>query len=137
MKRTVVSAQKVVEVEKKVEPISIPIPAPPKVFRWQKIGGGHLYWRNHIIKPGQVFEATKEELPKSFMDTLICLEPDKLKEEEKRIKEAATVNLVHYRVVKAPGAEGLWNVVNEAKKAINENPLEKEQAEELKAALEA
>jgi hypothetical protein len=132
------------KVEPKVEPtpkVEEPIKVEPKVaevvdtrLRWKKIGGGHLYWKNHIIKPGEIFLAKTEDLPKAFMDTLVCIDTDALKKEKERIKEEGSVTPLLYRLAEVKG--GLWNVVNEKKKPINEKPLSRELAEELKAALE-
>jgi len=42
-----------------------------KMCRWKKIGGGSLRWRGQIIKAGQIFYATEEELPKAFQKQIV------------------------------------------------------------------
>ena len=46
------------------------------VLSWKKIGGGSFHWRDQIIKPGQIFEARREDLPEAFMDVLELLNPE-------------------------------------------------------------
>jgi len=120
--KKVVVPETIKEIEKEVGPV---------LLSWKKIGGGSLHWNNRIIKPGETFEAALEDLPKAFMDTLECLEPNELqKVTEKQTRESQTIEIL-YKLEEADGSEDLYNVVNEEGKAINEAPLPKESAEEL------
>ena len=38
--------------------------------KFKKLGGGCLYFKNRIIKPGQVFSYDKTKMSKSFLDVL-------------------------------------------------------------------
>lgn len=106
----------------------------PKVFRWRKLGGGSLRLPNRIIKPGEIFTAAAEELPKSFMDALQCLDEVEMKAyEQKRIIDIKRAESVY----DLEEVDGGWNVVGDNGKPINEFPYTKEDAEQLKSALEA
>lgn len=103
--------------------------------RWKKIGGGSLRLGNRIIKPGEIFYASESELPKTFMDTLVCLDKEDLQKIKDGTKQASKISEVLYRLENDATFKGLWNVVNEEGKAINEKPLEKAIAEELLTAI--
>lgn len=108
------------------------------LLRWKKVGGGSLRWKNHIIKPGQVFLASVEELPKSFLNSLECI--DNIQEIKSEAIAQGTNEELYIIVSVGPEEvdNELFNVVNIATdKAINETPLTLEQAKELKTALEA
>lgn len=98
-------------------------------LRWQKIGGGSLRWKNQIIKPGEVFLAHREDLPKSFMDCLVCLDSVEVQKEKTNIQDKVEAPPVLYTLVELP--DNLWDVVNEMGKPINENPLDIDQANAL------
>ena len=36
-------------------------------IRWKKVGGGGFHFNNRIIKPGQIFMARVDEIPKHFV----------------------------------------------------------------------
>lgn len=118
-----------------VSEVVIPVVTGPVKLHWKKIGGGTLRLKNQIIKPNQSFYAALEEIPKAFLDRLICLDDSKLEEIKIQAKKEAQTPEVLYTIKKTN--KGLFNVVNAGGKAINESGLSKEQAEELKAALEA
>lgn len=103
-------------------------------LQWKKIGGGALYWNNQIIKPGQLFFANREDLPKAFLSSLECMNPEKLKELDEAIaKETQTPEILY--VLKKVKNTNLYNVINSENKAINEEPLSKEDAEEMLTAM--
>lgn len=104
-------------------------------LHWKKIGGGSLRLKNQIIKPNQTFYAALEEIPKAFMDRLICLDDSKLAEIKLQVKKETQTPEVLYNLKKA--GKGLFNVANLSGKVINELPLTEEAANELKTALEA
>ena len=98
-----------------------------KVLKWQKVSGGPFYAiideQSVLLKKGQKFEATEEEVPKAFRDTIICLS---------KVVEAPESQSAHddapYTVVET---EGGWNVVDEENELLNEQPLTKQEAEAL------
>lgn len=106
-----------------------PVEEGPAILTWKKIGGGSLRLRNRIIKPGEVFQAALTDIPKAFMDCLICMDPDDLAKEEE-IVYAADKNIPDQFSLIEVGNE-LWDVINKEGKAINEEPLLKEDAEAL------
>jgi len=97
-------------------------------IRWKKVGGGSLHLKNRIIKPGQVFLAYPHEIPEAFRDNIIAI--DKLPEEKPVIGVKAT-----FTIEKKVGQ--YYNVVNSSGKVMNEKGLKIEEAEKLKATLEA
>lgn len=100
-------------------------------IRWRKIGGGSLRWNNKIIKPGEIFEADEDKLPKAFMDTLICVNPeDRGKIQEAQKAEKQTKEIL-YKLQSDTEDENLWNIINEEGKPINEKPMVKEEADAL------
>lgn len=110
---------------KNVDRDHTPPPAPePKKVKFRKIGGGSFRMANgKIIKPGQVFEAFPEQIPGAFRDVVVPLEPEL---EDPPVE----VTPPGYEIVKSP-EKGKWNVVNAQGKAINENPLSREDADVL------
>lgn len=44
--------------------------------KWKRLGNKSFRMANgRIIKPGQIFEATEEEIPKAFRDLIVLAEP--------------------------------------------------------------
>ncbi len=113
------------------------------ILKWKKTGGGSLRLagrKQSIIKPGQVFEAKRSELPKAFMDTIVCLSEEKEKEFKTAIisKEVgkAAENSV-YVLEPIEDKPSFFNVVHkDTKKAVNEKPLREKKALELISTLE-
>jgi len=128
MKRT----KKVVAVEEPTVEKPIVYPVTVGVL-FKKIGGGTMRWNNRIIKPGEKFVANPDELPKAFMPSLQCLEPEKLKNWSAIVEKETQTPEVLYKLKKLK--DGTYNIVNEQKKAINEEPLTLEEAEEMLTAL--
>jgi hypothetical protein len=95
----------------------------PKPIRWKKIGSGGFLFKNHHIKPGQIFTATVEEIPLAFRDVIVPIEDvptDKL--------------LVNPEILyKKELIEGTntYNIVSSTGKILNENPVTLEEAEKL------
>lgn len=124
------------KVVKAVEEVEILSPQ----YRWRKLGGGALHLNNRIIKPGQVFVASPEEIPKAFLDLVECLDRENVPTaqivKEAKMQEVSKPENI-YEIVPIEGEE-TFNVVNTVSgKPINEEPLTSEEAEELKTALEA
>ena len=99
-----------------------------KEYRWKKIGGGTLrYIRGHIIKPGEVFIATEQEIPQAFRSKVVALDEVSPSTDK---KQAPTVNNPHYEIV--PSGAGWFDVVNTAsRKPINEKKLREADAEKV------
>ena len=99
---------------------------PTGVIRWKKIGGGGFYFRNHIIKPGQIFTARPEDIPKAFRDTVIPLD---------EIVEVPEVPVVVTKTTytKQPrGKSKLWfDVIDDKGKVLNEKALKEDVADQL------
>jgi len=112
---------------KRVRTQELRIPPPSEdsvVIRWQKVGGGSLYFKNHIIKPNEKFWAAKESLPKAFMDTLIPL--TKLPEEEVVVEQKVEAG---YKL--SPKGRGWFDIVDEKTgKKLNEKSMRLDEATE-------
>lgn len=122
--------------ERKNKPTIVTVVEPEKLL-WRKIGGGHLIFQNRLIKPNETFYAHEKDIPKAFKDSIICVD-DVVR--QKVVKEQANqvqkTQEVKYKVKVTKDPEQ-FNVVNENGKAINDKPLIKDLAEELKASLES
>lgn len=96
------------------------------VIRWKKIGGGGFYFKNRIIKPGQVFTAKASEIPASFRDLCIPLD---------EIKPAPVIPVkvtpAEYKISPRGKGKTWFDVIDKNGKAINEKALSKEVAEKL------
>jgi hypothetical protein len=99
-------------------------------FWFKKIGGGSLRLGGKIIKPGEIFSANPESIPKGFKDLIVPLEEGP-QEEEKKIRVNLDITKSAYKVVNR-GKSALWfDVVDANGKVINEKAMKKEQAEKL------
>jgi hypothetical protein len=107
----------------------------PAKLHWKKLGGGVLRLKGQIIKPNQEFWAYAEDIPVSFLDCIVCLDDSKLQEAKVAEKKIAETPEELFTLKRTKG--GLYNVLNANGKAINEEPFEKEDAQELKTALES
>jgi len=103
---------------------------------YRKTGGGSLYWGNKIIKPNERFLADPKDLPIAFMDTLECLEVEKEKAVVEGRKTEQDLPEVIYTLKKIKGTN-MYNLKDDSGKVLNEEPLTKEAALELKSILEA
>jgi len=101
-------------------------------IRWRKDGGGSLRLkigykggRNkyRIIKPGEVFHARPDEIPKAFRDVVIPL--DGLPE------EVTPENVVKTTYTPVHRGGGRYNVVDGNDKVVNDGYLTKEGAQKL------
>lgn len=103
------------------------------VIRWKKMGGGAFMLNGRLIKPGQVFTARVDQIPKSFRDVCVPLDsiPEPPAPEPIEVKPSAYT-------VKARGDSKLWfDVVDSNGKVINEKALKKEAAEQFAKDLSA
>lgn len=98
-----------------------------EVIRWKKIGGGAFMFNGRFIKPGQVFSAREDQIPKSFRD--VCVPLDALPAPPP--PPPLEVTVTEYKV-EARGKSKTWfDVVDGLGKVINEKALTKESAEKL------
>jgi len=95
-------------------------------IRWKKVGGGGFHFNNRIIKPGQIFMARVDEIPKAFRDT--CQPLDEIKEP---VEVPLNVVKHTYTVVPRGKSKIMFDVVNDQGKKLNEKVLTKEVAEKL------
>lgn len=101
-----------------------------KKLEWRKLGGGSLHWNHQIIKPGQIFKASKDELPEAFMDSLECLSvlPEKQQEEVKEEEAKKPVyKLKKNEKLSVKGAP-VYDIVDGDGKVVSEEPLPKKEA---------
>lgn len=122
--------EQVIDLQKQLEGQKAKLKSPPKLtdkIRWRKTGGGSFRMKGgRIIKPGQIFEATLDEIPEAFRDIIIPL--DELPQ------ETPLISSVKYEIKMKTG--GWFNVVESVSgKAMNEKGLRKEDAEKLLADL--
>jgi len=114
-------------------------PASTEIRVWKKIGGGSLRFNGRIIKPGQTFRATRNELPEAFLDVIVLADsapgnrpnpkfpPAKGPAGPPEIKPVEVV----YTVKARETGGGWYDVVDSNGKALNEKALKKETAEKL------
>ena len=127
-----------VEEVKEVEEVKAPEPVDDKnrAIKWKNAGGGTLRLfisgRTRIIKPMEIFSATAYEVPEAFRDSVIPL--DKVPEIPKpdKVKGVAAA----YEVVPRGKSKSMFDVVDRFGKRINEKPLSKDVANQLKQDLE-
>jgi hypothetical protein len=120
-----VKKEKKVVVEE-VEETAVIIEQPIKSL-FRKIGGGSFLFENHHIKSNQTFWADPDDIPKSFRNVVILVDPGDAVAPKAPNKLPVPPEVYHLEEVEGD----LWNVVNEKGKPINEAPLSKASAEEL------
>jgi|WetSurSiteA1Bulk_404760.scaffolds.fasta_scaffold206564_2 hypothetical protein len=107
---------------------------PEQLISWKKTGNGALRLKNlRYIKPGEIFEAYPSQIPAAFRDTVIPLNPAKLKEEEQQREEVINKVAVESSAytVKPRGVGGWVDVIDINGKVINEKAMKLPAAEEL------
>ena len=108
-------------VEKEIEKAPVAEIDPDPVYLWKKTGGGSMHLPNRIIKPAQVFEARESEIPKAFMDTV-----EKVGVINKGVSVLKPI-VTTYKLEQ--DKSGLWNIVSNSGKRLNEKPLDKKLAD--------
>ena len=102
-------------------------------FLWKKIGAGSFRMANlKYIKPGQIFEATEEEIPVAFRDLIVRVDGDASPspvEVEKKLDDVAKEASEY--TLKARGGGGWYDVVDINGKVVNEKALKQDAALEL------
>ena len=106
-------------------------------IRWIKTGGGifylHRQGKTYIIKPGERFTATLEEIPEAFRDTVKPLDGTPIQTLVDRVEDNIDVTKAEYTLNHRGG--GYYDVLDAQGKVISEGALRKEKAEELIASL--
>ncbi len=103
-------------------------------LKWKKIGGGTFRLaRGKIIKPNQIFSASKDEIPNAFKDSVILLDKNIQIDDAKIIKEESN-DVEKYKLHSKGG--GWYDILNATGKVINEKNLRKDDAEALLKNLE-
>ena len=98
----------------------------PAMFRMKKIGGGGLHLHNRIIKPGQVFIARMEEIPKVFMNTILVME-----QVSGPVKKGVQFSKAPKPIyTKQITKNGLFNIVDKNGKILNEQPMTEKDADD-------
>lgn len=97
-------------------------------IRYKKLGGGSFRLHGKIIKPGQVFLARPNEIPKAFKDVLVPQEPlpENISVEEQIVK----ASLPEYSLQER-NRKGWFDIVNKDGKKLNEKALKEEEANQL------
>lgn len=98
------------------------------IVKWKKIGGGSLRIGKKIIKPGEVFSARAEDIPKSFLDLIVAL--DKIPETEESLK----VKKLEYTL--ETKSAGWFDVYDSNGKKITEKAVRRQAALDLIKTLE-
>jgi len=109
------------------------------LIRFKKIGGGSLRWNGKIIKPGQVFLADPNLIPRNFLDVLIQVDGESITnvEQTPRSKEELSKLKVLFTIKPRGNSKTWFDVVNSEGKVLNAKALKKEAAEQLKKDLES
>lgn len=110
-----------------------PVNLGTNVIWWKKIGGGSFRpttgrLKGKIIKSGQKFKASVDDIPEAFRDTIIPLQeiPSSTKTPAPEVKGDKSVYTIQAR-----GKGGWYDVVDANGKVLNEKALKKEIAEKL------
>jgi hypothetical protein len=99
------------------------------VIKWKHTGGGILYLSDHrVIKPGDIFLATSDQVSMAFRDTIKPLEPIPTGPEPVAVK-------IEFSVQRR-GKSNWYDAVDNRGKVINEKALKKSEALELVKKLE-
>jgi hypothetical protein len=99
---------------------------------FQKVGGGSLRLPGRIIKPNEKFLAFDHEIPKGAWNVIVRLSgtPTSPVPEEVPIEVKKPTYKLEHR------GGGRYNIVDSEGKVVNENSLNKEEAQEQLDALE-
>jgi hypothetical protein len=124
-------AQEPVVEPKEELPKNVFVEAPDRRIYWKKIGKGSLHIGRRIIKPGEKFLATPDEIPQAFRDVIIPLEDIV----EVSTEENVVVKTMTYQKQANKENAELWDVVNEEGKIINETGLSLDQVTRFLKAL--
>jgi len=121
------------------------------VIRWKVIAKKSYFWGKKIMKPGQIFSAPENVIPKDFRPMIVPL--DQVPEPPKEVSPIVpppqvdlsdTSKPIVYRMKKRKdkydildenkekiAEEFFYNVISSLGKVINEKPLTQEEAREM------
>lgn len=99
------------------------------LLRFRKVGAGVFRHQGHIYKENEVFYSTFEAIPKAFRNQVICLDQKELIASKKVTGEDIKEDFSTFIKVKTTG--GLYNIINNSGKVMNEEPLTEEAADKL------
>ena len=99
-----------------------------ELITWKKMGGGSFLMKNRIIKPGQVFQATLEDIPEGFRDVIVPVDPAEAKVASPEVDIVEAVVLQYFLRKRSAG---YFDVVDIDGKVQNEKALREGPAEEL------
>ena len=111
-----------------------------KVIRWKKVGGGSLRFKGRIIKPGQIFKASLDEIPQAFRDVVIPQEsipgdvsaPGAIMPEIKAVVVEYKLKPRENGIKLEQRGKGPWyDVVDSDDKVLNDKALKRIEAKEL------
>ena len=105
-------------------------------IRWRKTGGESftavINGRKKMIKSGQEFSARLEEIPESFRDNIVPVDPAEFKEAR---TEFDTVDVAKLEYTVSPRGGNWFDVLDSDGKKVNEKSLRKDAAEKLISSL--
>ena len=96
-------------------------------IRWIKKGRGSLRFNGKIVKPNQVFSAREDEIPTTFRDSIIPVDPRQITQKEDTPPVPPEKLKSVYEAIHVSG--GWYNVVDENGKVMNENKLRAQTAQ--------
>ena len=97
-------------------------------IKWKRIGSGsHRLPNGTIVGPGEVFEATPDEIPMAFRDVIRAVSPEELQV----LSEPPPITTIPPAYKIKSRGPGKWDVVDGQGKAVNEKPLTRNDAEGL------
>ena len=100
------------------------------IITWKKVGGGSLRLKiegkRRIIKSGQIFRATAEEISEGFRDVVIPQE---------KIPTPKIEGVIPIEYSIEPRSKGYWDIIDSFGKVLNEKALRRKEADELLTSL--
>lgn len=101
--------------------------------RWRKLGGGSMRIPGKIIKPGQIFRAWSEEIPKGFRDLVQPVDgqstPSPTQTEQEEIAKMESTEPTYEKRPKGGGWYDIYQV--DTGKKMNEKSVREDEADEL------
>jgi len=99
-----------------------------ELITWKKLGGGSVYLKNRIIKPGQVFQATVDEIPVGARDVIVPVDAVEMKKADPKAEVLEKADLEYFLNKRSAG---YYDVVDAEGKVQNEKALREGPAKEL------
>ena len=102
------------------------------LLRFKKVGAGVFRHKGRIYKENEVFYSRFEDIPKAFLNQIICLDPKELIVLKKKgLKQQEEVKKNYAVFTKIATNGGLFNIINTSGKLMNEEPLSEKDAEKM------